>query len=112
MSGSVDASKKKKKKSKLPYSIELTSISPVGLWEWTDILTLDCYICRSELNTTCMYCDIEEEEKQEECLVVRGLCGHAFHQHCYKMCLADLGKKFCPQCVNREFIIDRLEKTS
>lgn len=58
----------------------------------------DCSVCRQKLANRCPDC-VNSGNPPEKCRVVRGKCGHRFHDHCIRKCLEE--SPACPDvCCN------------
>lgn len=50
---------------------------------WTWDIELDiCVICRNHLIDPCIECEANDTDN-EKCMLVWGVCDHAFHYHCF-----------------------------
>lgn len=53
----------------------------------------DCAICRNQLHEVCIRCQANGISDPSNCVVVEGVCGHKFHNHCISEWL-----KHSPRC--------------
>lgn len=42
----------------------------------------DCAICRKQIHEVCIRCQANGISDPSNCVVVEGVCGHKFHNHC------------------------------
>ena len=72
--------------------IETAPISTNNNIQKYDIKTNTCPICHNILDTPCITCEHEKDNK--ECVLVTGKCSHIYHYHCIKKWL--IVKPLCP----------------
>lgn len=83
-------------------------MAKIVLEDWTPVLGWcyntfadECAICRDNLLNECSECAGNSVDNKN-CVVVKGNCGHCFHNHCISRWLAS--KSSCPLCVEK-FVI-------
>jgi RING-box protein 1 len=68
--------------------IKILEIKTFASWKYKSDAD-NCGICRYDLCNNCIHC-----EGEGSCPVVRGVCGHIFHEHCIGKWVAHKNK--CP----------------
>ena len=68
-------------------------LNVVTSWSY-NFISSNCGICRGELMDICYKC--KEGERDGNCIIAQGSCGHAFHDHCVENWIRQHHK--CPTC--------------
>ncbi|KAL0237630.1 hypothetical protein PCE1_001024 [Barthelona sp. PCE] len=71
-------------------SIRVRGIKAIGVWRYT-IEDDCCAVCQLALHYPCHQCSLPHG-----CSIVKGSCGHVFHEHCINEWLAK--QPHCPIC--------------
>uniref|UniRef100_A0A8C6HZ65 RING-box protein 2 n=1 Tax=Mus spicilegus TaxID=10103 RepID=A0A8C6HZ65_MUSSI len=74
----------------------------VAMWSW-DVECDTCAICRVQVMDACLRC--KAENKQEDCVVVRGERNHSFHN----CCMWVKQNNRCPLC-QQDWVVQRIGK--
>lgn len=75
----------------MSVELEIERVELVGIWRYEASNSV-CGICKNELTQLCIECQVRLRGK---CVPKRGVCGHAFHEHCMRKYINEHGMH-CP----------------